>query len=170
MPIIIPPLAVASHYKFSHQPGLKIRCSECLDPQWTQTISSLPDGTVVPQYCFTWQTHSNTNNCNMKPKYCTYFECKSLICDYFTVHIKHPFKILDKKIIHHDIWKAEVSHRHEIQHYLNTNTALCAMLLPAATHPIWFIWPVSSQHLTMASLNNTFWGFTQQLYVTARAM
>jgi len=110
------------------------------------------------------------NICNMTPKYCSYFECKSLICDYFTIHIKHPFKSLDKKIIHHDTMKAEVSHRCEIQHYTNMNTALCAMLHPAATHPTWFIWPASSQNLIMASLNNTFWGFTQLLYVTARAM
>jgi len=36
------------------------------------------------------------------PKYCSYFEYKTLLHDYFTIHIKHPFKSLDKKIIHHD--------------------------------------------------------------------
>ena len=127
---------------------------------------------AVPKYCFTWQTqtHSSMNNCNVMPEYCSYFECKSLICDYFTIHIKHPFKSLDKKIIHYDILKGQsftqiwnsAIHEHD--------TALCAMLRPAATHPIWFIWQVSSQHLTMASLNNTFLGFTQLFYVTARAM
>ena len=95
----------------------------------------------------------------MMPKYCSYFECKSLICDYFTIHNKHPFKSFDNKIIHHDTMKGKVSHRYAIQHYMHMNTAFCAMLCPAAR----FIWLVSSQHLTMASMNNTFCGFTQLL-------
>lgn len=62
---------------------------------------------AVPKYCFTWQKRSDTNKCNMMPKYCSYFECKSLICDYFTICIKHSFKSLDKKIIRHDTTKGQ---------------------------------------------------------------